>query len=515
MIRFRFLFFCWAAATTAYSQKQTPINVQRPAHTPASKEYVASLIDSCIKRIGYNNEEALQILETASAEVMKLGDSSMIVSSTRIRGQILYRLSRTEEAIASFKDALAIAERNGMKEQQLDILVPYGITLMLRTQYDKALKLLFKGQELATIQQDTSYQESIAHNIGVVYYKLKDYSRALYYWQMASRFETLLRRPTFELPVNISLCYANLGEFENALKFLDQSISVCGTDCSAIGMMHIKYASGFIDLRLKCYKDAERAFLDSFYFAREVNDLRMQLDNICLLSEVYVSVGDESKALRYLRQAEEIIDNGIPYNMEIIKVYHKLSDLYLGRQEFEKAAQYQHKYIALRDSVYNEELTISLMQTEASYLERANEAEISAQKEIIALNKTIIDRQQTINTIAALFVFTLLALLALIYRNYLQKKTANGLLESTVRKRTQDLERSRSELLEALRQREMIIDLFHRKTCEVDGTIKGLCLTASEEVAEPVSRSYFDRIYNAIQQAGYSEIAWQHLKMNL
>src|SRR5690349_2223152 len=102
MIRFRFLFFCWVAAATAYSQKQTPINMQRPAQTPASKEYVASLIDSCIKRIGYNNKEALQMLEAASAEVMKLGDSSMIVSSTRIRGQILYRLSRTEEAIDSF-----------------------------------------------------------------------------------------------------------------------------------------------------------------------------------------------------------------------------------------------------------------------------------------------------------------------------------------------------------------------------------------------------------------------------
>ncbi len=55
------------------------------------------------------------------------------------------------------------------------------------------------------------------------------------------------------------------------------------------------------------------------------------------------------------------------------------------------------KYISLKDSVFNDELTKNLMKAEAEYQERENRSRIESQNKILALNEEVMYRQKIVN----------------------------------------------------------------------------------------------------------------------
>ena len=54
-------------------------------------------------------------------------------------------------------------------------------------------------------------------------------------------------------------------------------------------------------------------------------------------------------------------------------------------KNFKKVEFYQSKYITLKDSIYNKELTTNLMKIEAEHLEKENKEKIEFQNRILAL----------------------------------------------------------------------------------------------------------------------------------
>jgi len=88
--------------------------------------------------------------------------------------------------------------------------------------------------------------------------------------------------------MNISLCYSQLNDFERAQNSLVESLNICGPHCPDYAMIQIDYARGFVFLGLNLYDKAEAEFLKSYVYSKTVGDVRMQLDNIYFLAEIYI-----------------------------------------------------------------------------------------------------------------------------------------------------------------------------------------------------------------------------------
>lgn len=117
--------------------------------------------------------------------------------------------------------------------------------------------------------------------------------------------EQSLNARNFAAPINISLCYTYLGDYNNAQQFLRESVSkICGDDCGLVPSVHIKYASGCIFLGLKQYAKAEADFLESSVLSKEIGDHRMQLANIYMLAKISIEAKDFRKAQTYLEEGE-------------------------------------------------------------------------------------------------------------------------------------------------------------------------------------------------------------------
>ena len=203
----------------------------------------------------------------------------------------------------------------------------------------------------------------------------------------------------------------------------------------------------------------EADFLQSLNFARMIDDSRMELDNICMLAKISIQKKDIKKAGYYLKEGESLINVGAPFNVEIIKIYSQLSELYLMIDNFERVAFYQAQYIRLKYSIFNEAVTTNLMEIESKYLQRENQARIAAQDEIILLKEQMIYRQSLLSSYNIVAV-TAIALMVILYRSYLLKKRINSLLEEKIRPRTKELDDKVGALFNKSQEKEIKFNRF-------------------------------------------------------
>ena len=474
-------------------QKNSP---SRNASVKVSKESWDKIIDRVLELVDHDNQEALNLLVQCEQMATNARDSACMITSQRMKAQVLYRLGRTKEAILVFQRAFPFARRHGQLQEQLALLISHGLTWSSMSQYDKSLQNYFDAFEVAVALGDTAALGTIQNNIGFVYYKLKDYPKALYYWKKGSLSQRSEGELSYIRGVNISLAYANMKDFANAWKTLSENIQLCGDSCADRVVLHIRYAAGTIQLGLEHFDKAEQEFLASYELSKRVRNIRMVLDNIYNLSDLRRKDNDIEKALTYLREAEGIIQTGVPFNREIIEIHRRFSELYMDSKNYKKAATYQVKYIALKDSIYSEGLTTGLMKTEADHLEKVNTAKITLQNEVIELKEEMLRRQKSLNIVTGCLAVTVIAFSSILYRNYCRKRHLNVLLDRKIRERTFELESSHHELLSAVNEREFTIRRTRLQIVGTVNTIRGLCYTASKEAKDCAIDGYLKSIDN-------------------
>jgi hypothetical protein len=296
-------------------------------------------------------------------------------------------------------------------------------------------------------------------------------------------------------------------DFSQAKFFVDSAIVICDNKCSNDILIEADFCLGDINYGIKKWDVAEKFFLKSYLLARQVNNIRFQLDNINRLSTMYIQSNQNEKAIQYLKEAEDLIKPGASFNLELIKIYSAFSRLYNNTKSFKKVAFYQQKYIQLKDSVYNDELTANLMKIEARHIEAENQAKIEAQNQILELKEQAIHRQKILNIVIVLFGLVGVAFIIVLFKRYRQKKIINELLNARVTSRTKELEANRNELMRHNEERDILIARTTQDIRSSLATLKGICSIGLKDISDENARDYLfkiEEISNSLSNALYS-----------
>ncbi len=497
--------FLWIASVPGIAQHSQVIDsLERVLEGKDAEERFPVLYELVFQYVSNDNEKALHLAEQSEQAAILSGDSIWIVKSLRVRAQLLYVLGRIPEAILI---ATPLAEQPNLMEfgdEYFNVINLLGASHLFLSQFDKALGYYFQGYERAKEHDNKQALGVSLANVGLVYYKLKDYSRAAGYFGESQSVKDALGIMDPSSRMNVSLCYSHLGDYRKARLFLNESIRMCGNECGPDKMLHIKYASGCIFFGLKNYLEAETEFLESLTLSRKVGQTRLELDNIYMLTKTYIQRGDLVKAKKLLEEGESIVEMGAPFNLEITKMYEQLSELFLTLNNFKKAALYQSRYIRLKDSIHNEAVTSSLMRIESGYVEWKNHAQISKQEEIIRLKEEVITRETWAKRLSWILVLLIAILFAFLLKHYRRNKVINKLLDKKIAERTRELEVSKAELQSVLAQEKLRMRRISDGVIEKTNTLLGLCLVAQAELSDPVAIRYLAKIVNtSIQIEGY------------
>jgi signal transduction histidine kinase len=474
------------------------------------KQRVDALIGLALEYFDVNNQLAYDYSNQALQLSSVRSDSAQIVKSARICGQLLRRLDRLEESIEVLKSVQRSAKRNNYIEDYKRILNALAINYTFIGDYDEALRYHFESLILREKEGDKEGMSVALNNIGLVYFKLHNDEQALDYYKRAIKIKRETGSDGLDpMLLNAGLANNGLGRYSEASEIFKEALDICAkkgcsTDTRVGGLYGLGIASMYGS---KKFDEAEKNFEESYKLAKESGDKRYQIENLLSLVRIHTNRKDGERARQLLQEAESIAA-GTEYNELLINIYGEFARVFNEIKDFQNAAIYQQKYIALKDSVYDQELIKNLAKVQAQYEERENLATITTKEEII-------QRQRSLNVAIVIIAVLLGLLIFVLYRsNHTKKKvnqalsdakaiiedqnkqllSSNYSLDKELKEKNIDLEKANESLQ---RVNEELDNFIYKTSHDIRGplaSLKGMCNVAIMDVKDTLALNYLRKL---------------------
>jgi signal transduction histidine kinase len=494
----------------AYSQNQQRVDsLLQVAKASVNERRSDVYVELAIEFADHDNIRSLEYIDMAYTIAVSNRDSLDIVHCGRIKGQLLRRVERIDESIELFESLLPTARRFNLTEDLKTMLNSLALSYTMKADYFKALDLNFQSLILREQGGDKAEISISLNNIGFVYFKLKNYDKAVEYYLKALDYKRQVndQYDLDRLMINLALCYNNLGQFQEAKSMIEEAVRLCDSGCLEEIQVEIYFSYGFTFFGMQNYAEAKEKFDQSYQLAERIQNNRFQIENLYYLGRIAFAERRFSDAEKLYADAQQLaIDYG--YNQLLINIYHEFAALYSATNQYEKVAQFQDKYIGLKDSLIGEELVKNIASIQTQFEERQNRATIATKEEELS-------RQRTLNAAIGIIAFLSGLLVFVLYRNNKIIKHVNAQLadakeviekqnavlqthadelQDEVDKATAELQTVNTSLLNA---NEEMDHLIYKTSHDIRGplaSLKGICNVALLDIKDPLALDYLHKL---------------------
>ena len=288
---------------------------------------------------------------------------------------------------------------------------------------EKAIDYNMRAYEVSQSLQRLDLQSSILNNIGNVYMVNDEDSIAVVYFEKSIEIEKNLgesRRSQLAVRLgNVSTAYMKLGRCEDAISAAEEGLRIdkeigrpnkIAIRLNQLGDVYM--ACGRRQEAIQCEREAYS------YFEKAGSKYGMSIVLHSLGEMKYETEQADSAIIYYenaLRLAKEI-DNKL--------LRHKISkSLYIVNKEIDPllAIEYLEKYIALKDSIFNDKNQQMLNDFRIKYSTREKDLEIELYKRDNQYHENVL-------RLTMLLIFLLIITIILLIRNGLSRKRRNAVL---------------------------------------------------------------------------------------
>ncbi|MBX9890984.1 MAG: tetratricopeptide repeat protein [Chitinophagaceae bacterium] len=323
-----------------------------------------------------------------------------------MQGLVLYFRNDAEAAIAAFTKALRLFEQSGNVFYQGRTLNNIASAYRLREKPKETEIFYLKALQLFRQVKQEDWIANVAFNLGIVQIDLKELDSAETHIKTAYQYFSKTNNETF-----IVRCLNELGnirllqkEYKEALGFFSQAYDLLKETDDQIMLGAVASGMGETYLAMKQYAAAEKYLLNSYALFRQME----QLD--------------------YTKQ-----------------VLASLTQLYEAKGDFRLAFQYQHEFIRIKDSLFNQEKDQRMLETIKKYELDIKEAQLKAQDAVIQQKKI-----EQILYVTGLLLLSGLVMVLLFY--YRQKQASNRALAE------------KNEIIgKALQEKEVLLKEIHHR----------------------------------------------------
>ncbi|MCA6414265.1 MAG: tetratricopeptide repeat protein, partial [Cytophagales bacterium] len=320
-----FLLFVLAIFVNGFSQDAARLRIdslERLVERKSGTEKFDAMVVLMRAQLSKNPKASLELSQQAEKLAFSIGDSLRIVKAKYAIGFIYRRIDSVSQAIRVLEDVLPIAKRNNFNEEQSKILNLIAIGYSFSGNPDRALAFHFQSIDL---NERMGNKEDIAiayHNIGFVYFKLKDYENALNFYQKSLYVKNEISSgyDLDRLLVNMALCYNQLKRYKEAEDFIKKGLQICKSECDSVFLMDAELGLGVASSQQSRKEEAIRHFESSLQIAKLLNDQRYQIENLWNLALVSESQQHPAEALDFLQEAEKIATT-TSYSLSLIEIY--------------------------------------------------------------------------------------------------------------------------------------------------------------------------------------------------
>ncbi len=353
-----------------------------------------------------------------------------LINAINLFGWLEYKAGNFDNAKTQFEKALSYS--NTIKDSLLIAvnLNDIGAAMYSQGQYPEATKYYL---EALAIREDMNNERGMMigyNNLGIVYKKNHNIEKAIEYYnnglQIAKSLDDKVRITSFYN--NIGSLYYEMNELDKAEKFFSNGLQIALKlkDKSRIAQFY--YAIGALHNKMKHFDKAIKELKKAVNLFEAIGEKPGVSMCLVELGSAYVNAGSVDVGLSYLQQSEAMASDIGYVQVTEEEIFEKMIHAYVAKGDYEKAFNYQNKYLQIKEKTRSKEKTNAILDLQAKYEAKFRTKE---QQQKIAL----LDREKALERNKLYFllagVFFLLFVAGVLFWYNVLKQKANHALEQT------------------------------------------------------------------------------------
>lgn len=387
-------------------------------------------------------KKAEQYADEAMQLSRRLNFTRGIGQSHYLKGICHWSKGRYTDAIQSIKAGLPYLEQANYAKGLSAAYHNLGMNYSSMGDFSQAIEYYFKSLKAAEKMGEKGQlvMSSTYNAIGVIFEHQQKYDQALqYYWLSYQKNAGADPRGQSGVLINIGTIHQLKGDFTKAISYLNQARTGFESIKEPIGVAMSDNHLGQVYLKMKQPDRAETFFRQALALGEKANYQSSILTSLLGLGQV--DNGQTNQSLDYFEKAVRLAEQ-LQQKEERLLAYKGLSAAYAANGNYPKAYGFQSKWVALNDSVFNEESAKKIARVQAEYQSEKKQAEIELLKK---------DQEVSVvwrNAIGAGLLLTLVAGALVVSRQRLKIQKNQALLEQSklVAEKNQQLETQTRQL---------------------------------------------------------------------
>jgi tetratricopeptide (TPR) repeat protein len=366
-------------------------------------------------------------------------DSSYIVRLNQMAFDFLKSNPEISRSIAGKAADFARAIRFGRGVARA--LNVTGSSYWVTGNYESALNFYHLSAREAEKTKDRIGLADAYHNMGEVYKKLGDYTKAIAFLQTSMAWD-IVNRVNFDITLyNIGEAYYFIGDYDSASSYFDRSLSKALTQNNARTIAYAYTGLGRIKHHYKDYYQALAYFTKAERLWKEQGEIRSLIQTYQDFSKTFVALAQHSRALEYINMSIVLADEIAAPDLHIYN-YLQQSKLFAEQGDHKKALDAMELHVSMKDSIYHEKRREEIARLQASFESGARDIENQQLKATHALQYAQIRTQKItlVGLTAALLASAVMAYI--LFRQHKRVAEVNDLL----RDKTMEIQIQKEEI---------------------------------------------------------------------
>lgn len=414
------------------------------AEAPADKKIDA--YQAIIIKLWLNHPDSAMVYAQQAVEFSNSMDVRTKAIATRLTGGVFYYQDKYDSAIKANYRALRFSEQASDSALIASAINNLGLAFFKLGSYPEALQYLLRALNLKIrIKQNYGMVQTL-NNVGLVYNALRQYDKSRDFFQRAIDLSRELK--DFDGLVyslnNFAVTFLNEKKIDEAEPYFKEARKVGLQIENAVWESATYSGLGRVSLARDKIKEAKYYFDESLRMRESIHELSGISEVYFYYAKIHEQSGlldsalyDLRKSTRYARQ--------IRLRDRIVANYKSMTELYGQKKKYDSAYFYQSKFIALRDTLYDENLArnINAIQLQA----QAEEASSKLREK----DREISSRTTQIYFIAAIGAIVLMAAIGFYRSSIRERKLKDDLAQQKgkVDQQKEELQLSNEQLANA------------------------------------------------------------------
>ena len=362
-------------------------------------------------------------LDSLRNELQSSPENSKAMVNTHNELAWYFRDIRPDSALYHASAALSIAREQSYTDLEIQSINYIGVAYRNLSNFTKAFEKYLEALKLSEERGNAEQRGYSLINLGNLYLYQTNFQGAIrYFIQALDQAQTLAdKRMVAYCYTNLGRSYKGISEYGQAELYYNQAIEIRKELEDRYGQHTAEIELAEIYMLRGDHQLSEKVNLDLLSRVDKRESPRLITIIYNNLSKIYLSREKLIKAKQYANMALELTDD-VNNRYDEKNVLENLANIYATGDQYRQAYETHVEYSQLNQQLFSEENIRKIEQLKGQYEMEKQEVENAFLKEQAKLNQQIINRQNTIITLAIVGVILLLIVAFVYIRGFIVKK---------------------------------------------------------------------------------------------